>query len=39
MLPIWEYTARLLDVATAVALLPVLAQVLGLYGWARGLFG
>lgn len=39
MLPIWEYVARLLDVATAVALLPVLAQVLGLYGWARGLFG
>ncbi|BCJ35640.1 hypothetical protein Athai_31430 [Actinocatenispora thailandica] len=39
MLPIWEYTARFLDVATAVAVLPVLAQVLGLYGWARGLFG
>lgn len=39
MLPIWEYTATIFDVLTAVATLPVLAQVLGLYSWARGLFG
>jgi type VII secretion integral membrane protein EccD len=39
MLPFWEYTATGLDVATGLAVLPVLAQVLGLYAWARGLFG
>jgi len=39
MLPFWEYTATGLDVVTGVAVLPVLAQVLGLYAWARGLFG
>ncbi|GAA0389215.1 type VII secretion integral membrane protein EccD [Micromonospora gifhornensis] len=39
MLPFWEYAATFFDVVTAVAVLPVLAQVLGLYGWARGLFG
>jgi type VII secretion integral membrane protein EccD len=39
MLPFWEYTATGLDVVTGVAVLPVLAEVLGLYTWARGLFG
>lgn len=39
MLPIWEYTATFLDVITGLAVLPLLAQVLGLYAWARGLFG
>lgn len=39
MLPFWEYSATFLDVATGVAVLPVLAQVLGIYAWARGLFG
>ena len=39
MLPFWEYTAAFFDVATGVAVLPVLAQVLGAYAWARGLFG
>ncbi|MBC9005702.1 type VII secretion integral membrane protein EccD [Micromonospora aurantiaca (nom. illeg.)] len=39
MLPFWEYTAGGLDVATGLVVLPVLAQVLGLYAWARGLFG
>ena len=39
MLPFWEYAATFFDVVTGVAVLPVLAQVLGLYGWARGLFG
>lgn len=39
MLPFWEYSATFLDVATGVAVLPVLAQILGLYAWARGLFG
>ncbi len=33
MLPFWEYSATFFDVATGVAVLPVLAQVLGLYGW------
>jgi type VII secretion integral membrane protein EccD len=39
MLPFWEYTATFLDVATGVAVLPILAQALGFYAWARGLFG
>ncbi|SCF44105.1 type VII secretion integral membrane protein EccD [Micromonospora marina] len=39
LLPFWEYTATFLDVVTGVAVLPVLAQILGLYAWARGLFG
>jgi type VII secretion integral membrane protein EccD len=39
MLPFWEYSATFLDVATGLAVLPVLAQILGLYVWARGLFG
>ncbi|HET6482131.1 MAG TPA: type VII secretion integral membrane protein EccD [Actinoplanes sp.] len=39
MLPFWEYTATFLDVATGMAVLPVLAQTLGFYAWARGLFG
>jgi type VII secretion integral membrane protein EccD len=39
MLPFWEYSATFLDVTTGVLVLPVLAQVLGLYAWARGLFG
>lgn len=39
MLPFWEYTATFFDVATGVAALPVLAQILGIYAWARGLFG
>ncbi|MEU6073707.1 type VII secretion integral membrane protein EccD [Micromonospora sp. NPDC047074] len=39
MLPFWEYAATFFDVATGVAVLPILAQVLGVYAWARGLFG
>ncbi|BCJ52700.1 hypothetical protein Asp14428_41750 [Actinoplanes sp. NBRC 14428] len=39
LLPFWEYLATFLDVTTGVAVLPVLAQVLGTYAWARGLFG
>ncbi|WKU05738.1 type VII secretion integral membrane protein EccD [Micromonospora sp. HUAS LYJ1] len=39
MLPFWEYAATFFDVATGVAVLPILAQVLGGYAWARGLFG
>ncbi|GAA2713744.1 type VII secretion integral membrane protein EccD [Actinoplanes palleronii] len=39
MLPFWEYSATFFDVASGVAILPILAQTLGLYAWARGLFG
>jgi type VII secretion integral membrane protein EccD len=39
LLPFWEYVATVLDVATGVAVLPFLAQVLDGYAWARGLFG
>jgi len=39
LLPFWEYTATFFDVVTGLAVLPLLAQILGLYAWARGLFG
>jgi type VII secretion integral membrane protein EccD len=39
LLPFWEYSATVLDVTAGLAVLPVLAQVLGGYAWARGLFG
>ena len=39
MLPFWEYAATFFDVASGVAVLPVLAQILGVYARARGLFG
>ncbi|SCF40051.1 type VII secretion integral membrane protein EccD [Micromonospora matsumotoense] len=39
MLPFWEYAATFFDVTTGVAVLPILAQILGIYAWARGLFG
>ncbi|MCA2217459.1 type VII secretion integral membrane protein EccD [Jidongwangia harbinensis] len=39
LLPFWEYSATFFDVTTGLAVLPVLAQVLGTYAWARGLFG
>ncbi|MFI6165052.1 type VII secretion integral membrane protein EccD [Micromonospora haikouensis] len=39
MLPIWEYLATFFDVTTGLAVLPLLAHVLGVYAWARGLFG
>ncbi|GAA0504195.1 type VII secretion integral membrane protein EccD [Saccharopolyspora subtropica] len=39
MLPIWGHLANILDTATAIALVPLLLQLLGVYAWARGLFG
>jgi ESX secretion system protein EccD len=39
LLPIWEHTATGLDVLTGLAILPLLAQILGVFAWARGLFG
>ncbi|WP_213453728.1 type VII secretion integral membrane protein EccD [Rhizomonospora bruguierae] len=39
LLPFWEYAARFFDVVTGLAMLPVLAWIVGLYAWARGLFG
>jgi type VII secretion integral membrane protein EccD len=39
LLPIWEFLATFSDVVTALAVLPLLLQLLGLYAWARGLFG
>ncbi|HYQ63786.1 type VII secretion integral membrane protein EccD [Actinophytocola sp.] len=38
-LPIWGHLADLADTTTAIAVLPVLLQLLGVYGWARGLGG
>ncbi|MER6990045.1 type VII secretion integral membrane protein EccD [Saccharopolyspora hirsuta] len=39
MLPIWGHLANVFDTATAIAVVPVLLQLLGVYAWARGLFG
>jgi hypothetical protein len=39
LLPIWEFIATVLDVITALAILPLVLQLLGAYPWARGLFG
>jgi type VII secretion integral membrane protein EccD len=39
LLPIWEYTALILDVITGITMVPLLLQVLHAYGWARGLLG
>jgi type VII secretion integral membrane protein EccD len=37
--PYWGRAAQLAETTLAVALVPVLVQVLGLYGWVRGLAG
>ncbi|WP_433870163.1 type VII secretion integral membrane protein EccD [Saccharopolyspora sp. CA-218241] len=39
MLPIWGHLANVFDTVTAIAVLPLLFQLLGLYAWARGLGG
>lgn len=39
LLPIWEFTATVFDVLTALAILPLVLQLLGTYSWARGLMG
>ncbi len=39
LLPIWEYTATVCDVLTAVAMLPLALLMVGSFSWARGLFG
>jgi type VII secretion integral membrane protein EccD len=39
LLPIWGHIGNVLETATALALLPLLLQVLGVYAWARGLAG
>lgn len=39
LLPIWEFTATVLDFVMALALLPLVLHLLGAYGWARSLFG
>ncbi|MFR9727736.1 type VII secretion integral membrane protein EccD [Saccharopolyspora sp. MS10] len=39
MLPIWGHLANIFDTVTALAVLPLLLQLLGVYAWARGLAG
>lgn len=39
LLPIWGHLGNIAETATAVAVLPLLLQVLGVYAWARGLAG
>ena len=39
MLPIWGHLANIFDTCTALAVVPLLLQLLGVYAWARGLFG
>lgn len=36
-LPVWGHLANIADTTTAIAVLPVLLQLLGVYAWARGL--
>jgi ESX secretion system protein EccD len=36
-LPIWGHLANIVDTTTAIAVVPVLLQLLGVYAWARGL--
>ncbi|MEZ0095367.1 type VII secretion integral membrane protein EccD [Streptacidiphilus sp. EB129] len=37
MLPYWGRTAEILEILTAVALVPMAAGLLGVFGWAHGL--
>ncbi|ONI83114.1 type VII secretion integral membrane protein EccD [Actinosynnema sp. ALI-1.44] len=39
MLPVWGHLANIFDTCTALAIVPLLLQLLGVYAWARGLFG
>ncbi|RKT56742.1 type VII secretion integral membrane protein EccD [Saccharothrix australiensis] len=39
LLPIWGHLGNILETGTALALVPLLFQVLGVYAWARGLAG
>nr|WP_225953699.1 type VII secretion integral membrane protein EccD [Kibdelosporangium phytohabitans] len=39
MLPVWGHLANIFDTCTALAIIPLLLQLLGVYAWARGLFG
>lgn len=39
MLPIWGHLANIFDTVTALAVVPLLLQLLGVYAWARGLAG
>ncbi|MFD9123232.1 type VII secretion integral membrane protein EccD [Kitasatospora sp. NPDC059571] len=39
LLPYWGRAADLAESLTALSMVPVLCQVLGLFGYARGLFG
>ena len=39
LLPIWEFTASVLDTVLALAVLPITWQIMHLYAWARGLAG
>lgn len=39
LLPIWEFIATVLDVVAALALLPIVLQLVHAYAWARGLAG
>jgi type VII secretion integral membrane protein EccD len=39
LLPIWGHLANILETLTALAVVPLIMQVLGVYAWARGLAG
>ncbi|OLR92192.1 type VII secretion integral membrane protein EccD [Actinokineospora bangkokensis] len=39
LLPLWGHLADMSETLTAVAVLPILLQLLGFYAWARGLAG
>jgi hypothetical protein len=37
--PIWVQRAHWIETGVAIAVIPVLLQILGVYAWARGLAG
>lgn len=39
LLPIWAHVGNIVETGTALALIPLMLQVLGVYAWARGLAG
>jgi type VII secretion integral membrane protein EccD len=39
LLPIWGHLGNILDTLTALAMIPLMLHVLGIYAWARGLAG
>jgi hypothetical protein len=39
LLPIWEFLAGVFDLIAALAIVPLVMELLDAFPWARGLFG